>query len=81
MVHMEEARQREQERPFDPEAPREHYAQPHHFSVNDGRTKHLPGHARYTLCGEVAHPGTLVPSVTDSTCYYCTQGVGAAART
>jgi len=35
MVHMEEARHREQERPFEPEAQRESYAQPHHFAVND----------------------------------------------
>ena len=154
---MEEARHREQERPFEPEAQRESYAQPHHFAVNDvswrekakriiaelsrqsydqaqrlsgggkakrhrpysipeaaqrlvealdrndeeaakaiflydydaqqaqrsaahhepnagrsaGRALHLPGHAGHTLCGEEAHAATLVPSVTDSTCYYC----------
>jgi hypothetical protein len=74
MVHMEEARHREVERPFDPEAPRESYASPHHFAVNaHGRTLHLPGHAGHTLCGETAHEGTLVPSVKDSTCYYCAQ--------
>lgn len=31
----EEARGREQDRPFEPEAARESYAQPHHFAVND----------------------------------------------
>lgn len=34
LVETEEARQRVEERPFDPESPREHYASPHHFSVN-----------------------------------------------
>lgn len=34
MMHSEEARGRRDERAFDPEAPREHYARPHHFSVN-----------------------------------------------
>lgn len=34
MVHMEEARSRQEERPFDPAAPRKSYAQPHHFAVN-----------------------------------------------
>jgi len=34
MVAVEEARSRREEMPFDPEAPREHYAQPHHFAVN-----------------------------------------------
>jgi len=77
MVHMEEARHREEDRPFDPGAQRESYAKPHHFAVNAGhsaaRALHLPGHAGHTLCGEESHAATLVPSVTDSTCHYCAQ--------
>lgn len=34
MIETEEARSRDDERPFDPEAPREHYAGAHHFAVN-----------------------------------------------
>lgn len=34
LVHTEEAQRRARERPFDPEAPREHYASAHHFAVN-----------------------------------------------
>jgi hypothetical protein len=36
MIEVEEARHRREERPFDPEARREHYAKPHHFAVNHG---------------------------------------------
>jgi len=38
-----------------------------------GRTMHLPGRPGHTLCGEEAHAGTVVPSVTESTCHYCAQ--------
>lgn len=41
LVHMEEAK-REGERPFDPEAPREHYAGAHHFAVNGIDPKFKP---------------------------------------
>jgi hypothetical protein len=34
MVHSSEARRRAEQRPFDPEAPREQYARSHHFAVN-----------------------------------------------
>ena len=34
MIEIEEARERREQRPFDPEAPREHYAKTHHFAVN-----------------------------------------------
>jgi hypothetical protein len=44
MVHMEEARHREVERPFDPEAARESYASPHHFAVNP-----MPGRRRFMV--------------------------------
>lgn len=71
LMHMEEARQREAERPFDPEAPREHYSQPHHFAVNPVR--HLAGGSGYTLCGEVAHAETLADGPRDCTCFYCDQ--------
>ncbi len=36
---MEAARPRVGEMPFDPEAPREHYAKPHHFALNGGRRR------------------------------------------
>lgn len=57
MVHTEEARYRSEERPFDPEAPREHYAAPHHFAVNGHETgnplaayeDHLPGTRRFMV--------------------------------
>jgi len=35
LIEREEARQRRDERPFDPEERTEHYAKPHHFAVND----------------------------------------------
>lgn len=34
LIRREEARSRREERPFDPEERREHYAKPHHFAVN-----------------------------------------------
>lgn len=34
ITEREEARERREQRPFDPEAQREHYAKPHHFAVN-----------------------------------------------
>lgn len=34
LVHTEEARRRQADRPFDPAAPRESYARAHHFAVN-----------------------------------------------
>jgi hypothetical protein len=37
IVEREEARTRREERPFDPEARREHYARSHHFAVNERR--------------------------------------------
>ncbi len=35
LIRREEARTRREERPFEPEAEREHYAKPHHFAVNE----------------------------------------------
>lgn len=72
MVHTEEARRAAEDRPFDPDAPREHYAQAHHFAVNQ-RTRHLPGRPGYTLCGEHADPAALADDYRASTCFYCTQ--------
>lgn len=71
MMLMEEARRDATERPFDPDAPREHYAQPHHFAVN--QTRHLAGPSGYTLCGERVHPDTLTTAYRESTCHYCNQ--------
>lgn len=72
LIHSSEARHAAEERPFDPGAPREHYARPHHFAVNR-LTRHLPGRPGYTLCGERADPATLTDDYRDSTCFYCTQ--------
>jgi len=36
IIETEEARSRAEERPFDPDAPREHYSGSHHFAVNEG---------------------------------------------
>ncbi len=53
LVHTEEAQRRAQERPFDPEAPREHYASAHHFAVNANPLAayedHLPGTRRFMV--------------------------------
>jgi hypothetical protein len=53
LVHTEEARHRAEERPFDPEAPREHYARAHHFAVNQNPLAaledHLPGTRRFMV--------------------------------
>ncbi len=35
LIRREEARSRREERPFEPEERREHYAKPHHFAVNE----------------------------------------------
>ena len=42
LVVREEGRRRYEERPFDPEAPRERYAQPHHFAVNRDKRRSSP---------------------------------------
>ncbi len=39
--------------------------------VASGLTKHLPGSPGKTMCGEAADPATVVESVKDSTCHYC----------
>jgi hypothetical protein len=53
LVHTEESRHRAEERPFEPEAPREHYARPHHFAVNSNPLAayedHLPGTRRFMV--------------------------------
>jgi len=50
MVEREEARQRRAERPFDPEAPRAHYAKSHHFAVNESGYGYGPSETgRYVL--------------------------------
>jgi len=44
LVVREEGRRRYEERPFDPEAPRESYARSHHFAVNrtEEKRRHVP---------------------------------------
>jgi hypothetical protein len=43
------------------------------FKEASGRTTHLEGKSGHTLCGEKAYPDTIVGSVKDATCHYCTQ--------
>jgi hypothetical protein len=61
LVETEEARYRDEERPFDPEAPREQYASPHHFAVNARGQAPADPHAATELVLFVENTADLSP--------------------
>jgi hypothetical protein len=61
LVETEEARHRAEERPFDPEAPREHYAGSHHFAVNARAAAQADPHAATELVLFIENTSDLSP--------------------
>jgi len=61
LVETEEARHRAEDRPFDPEAPREHYAGAHHFSVNARAQAAVDSHAATELVLFIENTADLSP--------------------
>lgn len=61
LVESEEARSRAEERPFDPEAPREHYAGAHHFAVNPRAQAPADQHAATELVLFIENTADLSP--------------------
>jgi hypothetical protein len=62
LIETEEARHRAEERPFDPEAPREQYASSHHFAVNArGRAAAVDSHAATELVLFIENTADLSP--------------------
>lgn len=61
LIETEEARHRAEERPFDPEAPREHYAGSHHFAVNARAQAAADLHAATELVLYIENTADLSP--------------------
>ena len=61
LVETEESRHRAEERPFDPEAPRQSYAQSHHFAVNARHNAPADQHAATELVLFIENTADLSP--------------------
>lgn len=61
LIDTEEAQHRAEERPFDPEAPREHYASGHHFAVNARAQAAVDSHAATELVLFIENTADLSP--------------------
>ena len=61
IIETEEARQRAEERPFDPEAPREQYAGSHHFAINPRAHAPADPHAATELVLFIENTADLSP--------------------
>lgn len=61
LIETEEARHRAEERPFDPEAPREHYSGAHHFAVNARSHAPVDSHAATELVLFIENTADLSP--------------------
>lgn len=61
LIETEEARHRAEERPFDPEAPRESYAGSHHFAVNARAQAPADPHAATELVLYIENTADLSP--------------------